>query len=115
MTTIYWRDIPAQVTARAGRARASAKLDNRFQVAVDGAATRAGKTGTDEYLSEWREESAPCGENLQAEVDNRKAELEERFSPSVLREYVKTGGWAPDAGLSEANDCGGGDSPSESP
>lgn len=97
LVTIYWRDIPAQVTARAGRQRASVALDHRFQVAIDGAATRAGMTDNDDYLGEWREERIPCGEDLENELEKRKSELEAEFSPSVLREYVRTGGWAPEA------------------
>lgn len=96
LTVIYWRDIPAQVTARSGRERASVKLDDRFQVAIDGAATRAGKTGTDEYLAEWREESEPCGPDLEAAVENRRSLLEEDLTPELLREYVRNEGRAPE-------------------
>lgn len=71
-------------------------MDDRFQVAIDGAATRAGKTTTDEYIAEWREESTPCGEDLEAEVEARKEELERSFTPEVLRSHVRAGGWAPD-------------------
>lgn len=95
LTTIYWRDIPAQVTARAGRERASLTLEDRFQVAIDGAATRAGKTSTEDYVAEWREENAPCGSDLEAEVEARKAQLEASFPPEVLRSYVRAGGFEP--------------------
>lgn len=95
LTTIYWRDIPAQVTARAGRTKASGQLDARFQAAIDGAATRAGKTNTDDYLAQWREERADCTRDLEGEVAHRIAELEARFPPTILQQYVKTGGWAP--------------------
>lgn len=97
LTTIYWRDIPAQVTARSGRERASLTLEDRFQVAIDGAATRAGKTSTEDYVAEWREETEPCGADLEAEVQARKAELESRFTPEILRSYVRTGGVAPES------------------
>ena len=43
LTVIYWRDIPAQVRANAGRERAGAPLPDRFMIAVDKAATVAGK------------------------------------------------------------------------
>lgn len=95
LTTIYWRDIPAQVTARSGRERASARLGDRFQVAIDGAATRAGKTDNEAYLAEWREVRTPCGDDLEAAVEQRSNELEEEFSPELLRSYVRAGGWAP--------------------
>lgn len=95
LITIYWRDIPAQVTARADRRRASAKLDDRFQTAIDGAATRAGMTDDDAYLAHWREERKPCGTDLEAAVAARKVELEDYFSPKRLKEYVRSGGQAP--------------------
>lgn len=95
LSVIYWRDIPAQVTARSGRERASEKLDHRFQVAIDGAATRAKKTSADDYLAEWREESEPCEVDLQEAVKARKRELEESFSPDLLRAHVRNEGWAP--------------------
>jgi hypothetical protein len=51
---IYWRDIPAQVRARDDRGQFSQPLSPRFQEAIDEAAMRAGLTGTDAYLNEWR-------------------------------------------------------------
>ncbi len=95
LTIIYWRDIPAQVKARAGRTRVSAPLPDRFMVAVDGAATRAGKTTHDEYIAEWREETRPCGEDLQAEADREAARIEKDYPPDLVRSYVRNGGWTP--------------------
>ena len=43
LITVYWRDIPAQVTAKAGRKTAKIQLTDRFQEAIDMAAMRAGK------------------------------------------------------------------------
>ena len=51
---VYWRAIPAQVKVKVGRERTSKALSDRFQVAIDEAAMRAGMTGTDDYLAEWR-------------------------------------------------------------
>jgi hypothetical protein len=50
LTVIWWRDIPAQVTASRGRERARVQLSDRFQEAIDTAATRVGLIGTDEYM-----------------------------------------------------------------
>jgi hypothetical protein len=94
LTVIYWRDIPAQVKAKAGRTRVSAPLPDRFMVAVDRAATIAGKTTTDEYIAEWREETRPCGEDLQAEVNLEAKRLDEAYSQELIRDYVNNGGWA---------------------
>ena len=45
MTTVYWRDIPAQVIVKKGRESAKVMLSQRFQEAIDRAAMRAGKPG----------------------------------------------------------------------
>ncbi|HUG31757.1 MAG TPA: virulence factor [Acidimicrobiia bacterium] len=95
LTVIYWRDIPAQIKARAGRTRVSASLPDRFMVAVDGAATVAGKTKADEYIAEWREETRPCSDDLQAEVDREAERVAEAHPPNLIRAYVRNGGWAP--------------------
>ena len=49
---------------------------------------RAGSIGTDEYLEDWRRESRPCGDDLEAEAEAEAAALEDRFSLDVLNEYV---------------------------
>lgn len=97
LTVIYWRDIPAQVKARAGRTRVSASLPERFMVAVDGAATVAGKTKADEYIAEWREETRPCGDELQAEADREAERIAAAYPPDLIRAYVRNGGWAPES------------------
>lgn len=96
LTVIYWRDIPAQVKARAGPNRVSAPLPDRFMVAVDGAATRAGKTTNDQYIAEWREETRPCGEDIETAANLEAARLAEDYTPDLIRTYVRNGGWAPD-------------------
>ena len=54
LTSIYWRDIPAQVIVKRGRETAKAQLSARFQQAIDRAAMRAGQRHSDAYLAEWR-------------------------------------------------------------
>lgn len=108
LTVIYWRDIPAQVKAQAGRERVSAPLSDRFMIAVDGAATRANKTKTDEYIAEWREESRPCGDDLRTEAELEAQRIEDAYSPDLIRSYVQNEGWAP-------GPVGRGATPSESP
>ena len=51
---VFWRDIPAQVLVKSGRVRGKAMLSHRFQAAIDRAARRADKGGSDEYLEDWR-------------------------------------------------------------
>jgi hypothetical protein len=40
LTIIFWRDIPAQVTAGKGRGAARTQLSDRFQEAIDAAKMR---------------------------------------------------------------------------
>jgi len=66
IVTIFWRDIPAQVTAKEGRKRAKKLLSARFQEGIDRAAMRAKKIDADAYLDDWRRVS----ENKTGELDN---------------------------------------------
>ena len=50
---VYWRDIPAQVIARAGRKRAGVELAPRFAEAID-AAARAEAEGLESDYSDVR-------------------------------------------------------------
>ena len=92
LTVIWWRDIPAQVTAKEGRTRAARELSPRFQEAIDGAAMRAGLIGTDAYLEEWRREPRPCGDDLDAEVAQEAERLEAAYTDDVLERLVRASG-----------------------
>lgn len=94
LITIYWRDIPAQVLARAGREKARASLGSRFQTAIDRAAARAGKTDADGYVEEWREERRPCSDDLESVVDEAMEHLERQFPNDVLDQRIRNAGWA---------------------
>lgn len=92
LITVYWRDIPAQVIAKKGRESTKAMLSSRFQEAIDRAAMRAGRGGSDAYLAEWRRESAPCGDDLRAEVDAAVADLERAYTDADLDALAKAKG-----------------------
>ena len=92
LTVIWWRDIPAQVTAKAGRSSARAQLSERFQEAIDAAAMRAGLIGTDAYLAEWRREERACGEDLESEVAEEAEWLEAAYPDDVLQRLVRADG-----------------------
>ena len=92
LTVIWWRDIPAQVTAKEGRLKARAQLSERFQEAIDAAAMRAGLIGTDSYLGEWRRETRECEEDLDAEVAQEADWLEAAYPDDVLERLVKADG-----------------------
>lgn len=96
LITILWRDIPAQVTARDGRRKVSVQLSDRFQIAIDRAAVRAGKKTTDDYLAEWHRQVSECEDDLAAAADDAAERLESFFSNDVLRSYVRNGGLRPD-------------------
>lgn len=92
LITIYWRDIPAQVTARAGRHKAAVQLREEFQVAIDRAAVVAGKHSTDDYLAEWRRVAVPCGEDLKEAVDAAADDIERSYSQERLKSLIANGG-----------------------
>ena len=92
LTVIWWRDIPAQVKAKDGRARAAAELTPRFQEAIDAAAMRAGLIGTDAYLEEWRREQRACGDDLETEVAQELERLEAAYPDDVLDRLVRDSG-----------------------
>jgi len=97
LTVIRWRDIPAQVMAGRGRDRVRVELSDRFQEAIDLAATRVGLIGTDDYLSEWVRDTRPCGDDLQAEVVAEAERLEAAFDDERLAALARSGGLAGEA------------------
>lgn len=95
LTVISWRGIPAQVTASGGGASARVQLSERFQLAIDAAAMKAGLTGSDAYLDEWRRESRPCGDALEAEVAAEAERLEAAYPRERLLALTRAGGLEP--------------------
>jgi hypothetical protein len=91
---VYWRDIPAQVLVKRGRERGKAILSHRFQAAIDRAAMRAGKGGSEEYLADWRREttSLQAEGTLQSIADQLAKEIEERFTDEDIKTLVKAKG-----------------------
>jgi hypothetical protein len=85
LTVIYWRDIPAQVSARAGERTHKIVLHPRFQVAIDNAAMKAGKHDFDDYVGEWRRESEACGDDVEAEAKARAEALGASVAGSVSK------------------------------
>ncbi len=92
ITVIWWRDIPAQVTAREGRRQSKEVLHPRFQVAIDKAASRAGKRAYGEYIEEWRRVQRPCGDDIEAEVAAEVARLEADYDKHRLAQLIQSGG-----------------------
>ena len=93
LIVVYWRDIPAQVTVKKGRASAKRELSTRFSEAIDMAAMRSGDTTTDDYLAEWRRaDPVPVSDDLEAEADKAAAALEAAFPRERLVALAKAGG-----------------------
>ena len=92
LTTVYWRDIPAQVIAKERRETAKIVLSERFEKAIDKASMRAKMAGTDAYLEQWRREVVNCGRDLQAAADAAAAKFEQEFDDARLAELVNNGG-----------------------
>jgi len=92
LTTIWWRDIPAQVVAKDRRQAHKIVLHPRFQVAIDRAAMQAGKRSASDYIEEWRREARPCGDDLEAVANAEAARLEAEYTKDVLARLIAAGG-----------------------
>ncbi len=93
LTIIYWRDIPAQVVAKAGRSSARRELSLRFTEAIDRAAMTSGARDSAAYLAEWRHgEALPCGDDLEAEVARCADQIEASYDADRLMSLAKAGG-----------------------
>ena len=102
LTVIWWRAIPAQVVARDGRRSSKTVLHPRFQVAIDKAASRAGKRAYDAYIEEWRKVARGCGADLDAEVKAEVDQLETTYDKHRLAGLIQSGGSARGPALAPA-------------
>jgi hypothetical protein len=90
---VYWRDIPAQVIIKKGRASAKRELSVRFTEAIDMCAMRTGAAESGDYLADWRKaDPTPVSDDLEAEADKVAAELEATYDRARLVALVKSGG-----------------------
>ena len=92
----YWRDIPSAISVKAGRREEKRMLSERFQEAIDMAAMRGGESDTDSYLAHWRR-AAPfaVGDDLAAEVERVRSEIEAAYGKQRLIALINAGGKAP--------------------
>ena len=104
LTVIWWRDIPAQVIARDGRRSSKTVLHPRFQVAIDKAASRAGKRAYNDYIEEWHKVARACGDNVEAEVAAEVERLETEYDKHRLAALIQSGGVASGPALPPAHD-----------
>ena len=96
LVVISWRDIPAQVTAESGDQREKLLLSDRFQHAIDRAATVAGLTETSAYVQEWRRHPEPLSGDLETELVALARCLEDRYDRDALERLVSNGGLGQD-------------------
>ena len=104
LTVIWWRDIPAQVLARDGRRASKVQLHPRFQVAIDKAASRAGKRAYNDYIEEWRKVARACGDDLEGEVNAESERLEAEYDKHRLAALIQSGGVEGGPSLPPAHD-----------
>ena len=93
---VYWRDIPSQIIVQRGRRREKVQLSARFQQAIDRAAMRAGKGGSDAYLSEWRRVSMTLEtpDDIRELAEHAAQEFEDQFTDQRLQELIRAHGTA---------------------
>lgn len=92
---VYWRDIPSQVLIKRGRERGKYLLEHRFQAAIDRAAMRAGKGGSESYLEEWRRVTTSVDSDQTAQelaVQIGKA-IESEVTDEMLANWIKNKGF----------------------
>ena len=93
---ILWRDIPSQVLIKRGRDRGKYMLSARFQEAIDRAAMRAGKGGSDAYLDEWRRVTTAIeAEGALADIAAQLGQaIEAQYSDQDITRLAKQNGYA---------------------
>ena len=101
VTTIYWRDIPAQVNAGSGESKHQILLKPRFQKAIDRAAMVAGITSASDYVNEWRQAASPLTGEANVAANELSTEIDESFPLERLNELVANGGYEADNPLAE--------------
>ena len=91
---VYWRDMPAQVIVKQGRTSAKRELNERFSIAIDAAAMKAGAESTDAYLADWRRaDPVDVGDDIEAEAAAWAAKLEADYPQPRLVALAKSGGY----------------------
>ncbi|MFT5209342.1 MAG: hypothetical protein ACI9CE_001064 [Flavobacterium sp.] len=91
---ISWRDIPSQVLLQRGRIREKVMLSPRFQEAIDRAAMRAGKGGSEAYIEEWNRQKTMLDskEDLKVLATTIANEIEAQYSDDLLLVLIRSHG-----------------------
>jgi len=96
VVTIYWRDIPSQVTVQEGRKRAKKLLPARFQEAIDRAAMRAKKSDADAYLEDWERKNAKAEGDIDEILAEITTKIETEYDEERLDKILRNKGIDPD-------------------
>lgn len=90
-----WRDIPAQVTVKAGRRNIAKRiLTERFEKAIDMCAMRVGAKDDDAYLAEWRKSTpVEVSDDIEAEADKAAADIEASYDTERLKSLIAAEGF----------------------
>lgn len=95
MTIVFWRDIPAQVIVKQGRASFKRQLPERFEQAIDRCAMKVGAIGTDAYLEEWRRsDPIPVEGDMEHAVEAEAVRLDTEFDSERIKVLIANNGWA---------------------
>lgn len=91
---VYWRDIPASLTVKAGRRNvAKRELPLRFIEAIDMCAMRSGAAESENYLAQWRKsEPVEVGDDLEAEAEKAAIALDTEYTKERLIALIKSEG-----------------------
>ncbi len=96
ITTIYWRDIPAQITATTNNGHnEKIMLEPRFQHAIDRAAHVAGLTETHKYIEQWRRVTTTVPGDAIAAGQSAADGIEREYHRHRLEALVTNGGLEP--------------------
>jgi hypothetical protein len=99
VVTIYWRDIPAQITVTDAEDQTEkVLLEPRFQHAIDRAAHVAGLTETQDYVEQWRRVSGVLDGEPAEVAQAAAAEIHSDYPRDRLEALVASGGLEPDGG-----------------
>ncbi len=96
ITIVYWRDIPAQIIAGAGRRGVKRALPERFEQAIDRCAMKIGARDSDAYLAEWHK-AAPVeveGDDTAA-AEAELARITATYDAARIAALIANDGWEP--------------------
>lgn len=94
ITIVFWRDIPAQISAGTGRRGVRKPLPERFEQAIDRCAMKVGARDSDAYLAEWRK--VVIGTRDGSDAEAAEAELARvllDYDAAKLAALIANDGW----------------------